>query len=69
LELRVEEGDSVDAGQIIAVLDSRDRLQDAVRRVEEEVRSAQARLAQVQSGAKVGEIQAQQATIALCKLN
>jgi HlyD family secretion protein len=63
LELRVQEGDRVEAGQLIAVLDSRQRLQDEVRQAEERVRSAQARLAQVQAGAQAGEIQAQRATI------
>jgi len=63
LELRVNEGDRVEAGQVIAVLGSRDRLQDAVRQAEERVRAAQARLAQVRAGAQVGEVQAQQATI------
>lgn len=63
LELRVKEGDRVEAGQIIAVLGSRDRLQDALRQAQEQVRQAQARLAQVRAGAKVGEVQAQQAAI------
>jgi len=63
-ELQVKEGDRVEEGQVIAVLGSRDRLQDAVRQAEERVRSAQARLAQVRAGAQVGEVQAQQATIA-----
>jgi HlyD family secretion protein len=63
LALKVKEGDRVKAGQIIAVLDSRDRLQDAVLRSKQQVRQAQARLAQVQAGAKAGEVQAQQAAI------
>lgn len=63
LELRVKESDRVETGQIIAVLGSRDRLQDAVRQAQEQVRSAQARLAQVRAGAKAGEVQAQQAAI------
>jgi HlyD family secretion protein len=63
-ELLVEEGDRVEAGQVIAILDSRNRLQNAVQEAEEEVRAAQARLAQVRSGAKSGEIQAQRETIA-----
>lgn len=62
-ELRVKEGDQVKAGQIVAVLGSRDRLQDAVQQAEEQVRLAEARLAQVRAGAKAGEVQAQQATI------
>ncbi|MBD2465243.1 ABC exporter membrane fusion protein [Oscillatoria sp. FACHB-1407] len=62
-ELRVKEGDRVETGQIIAVLSSRDRLQNAVQQAQEEVRQAQARLAQVRAGAKTGEVQAQQAAI------
>lgn len=63
LELRVKQGDRVKAGQIIAVLDSRDRLQDALQQAQEQVRVAEAKLAQVKAGAKSGEIQAQQASI------
>nr|RNJ69630.1 MAG: biotin/lipoyl-binding protein [Leptolyngbya sp. IPPAS B-1204] len=62
-QLLVNEGDQVTAGQVIAILDSRDRLADALRQAEQQVAVAQARLAQVQAGAKTGEIQAQQATI------
>lgn len=64
LELRVQEGDSVEAGQVIAVLDSRDRLQGAVRQAEERVRVAEARLSQVLAGAQDGTLQAQEAAIA-----
>jgi HlyD family secretion protein len=63
-QLLVKEGDRVKAGQIIAILDSRDRLQDALEQAQEQVRVAQAQLAQVKAGAKTGEIQAQQETIA-----
>lgn len=62
-DIRVERGDRVKVGQVIAVLDSAKRLQAAFNQAQEEVRVAQARLAQVQAGAKSGEIQAQQATI------
>jgi HlyD family secretion protein len=62
-ELLVKEGDRVKAGQVIAVLDSRNRLADALRQAEQQVAVAQAKLTQVQAGAKTGEIQAQQATI------
>lgn len=48
----------------MAILDSRDRLLDALKQASEQVRVTQARLAQVKAGAKTGEIQAQQATIA-----
>lgn len=63
-ELLVEEGDRVEAGEVIAVLDNRDRLQAALRRAEKEVGLAQTKLAQVRAGAKVGEIEAQRAEIA-----
>jgi HlyD family secretion protein len=63
LELRVKEGSRVTAGQVIAVLESRNRLADAVAQAEEQVRLAQAKLAQVRAGAKTGAIQAQQAAM------
>jgi HlyD family secretion protein len=63
-QLLVKEGDRVKAGQVIAILDSRDRLQDEVAQAQERVKMAQAKLAQVKAGAKTGEIQAQQAAIA-----
>ncbi len=62
-EIRVERGDRVKVGQVIAVLDSAQRLQAALNQAKQEVQVAQARLAQVKAGAKSGEIQAQQATI------
>lgn len=63
-QLLVKEGDRVKAGQTVAILDSRDRLQDELRQAQEQVRNAEAKRAQVKAGAKTGEIQAQQATIA-----
>lgn len=66
-QLLVKEGDRVQAGQVVAILDSRDRLADALRQAEEQVQVAKAKLAQVQAGAKTGEIQAQQATISRLK--
>ena len=60
-ELLVNRRDKVTAGQIIAVLDNRDRLQAALHQAQRQVQVAQARLAQVQAGAKKGEIQAQKA--------
>ncbi|AFZ32763.1 ABC exporter membrane fusion protein, DevB family [Gloeocapsa sp. PCC 7428] len=62
-QILVQEGDSVQAGQVVAILDSRNRLQDALQQAQEQVKVTQARLAQVKAGAKQGEIQAQQATI------
>ena len=63
-QLLVQRGDRVQAGQVIAILDSRDRLQRTLAEAEEQVRVAQSRLAQVRAGARAGEIVAQEATIA-----
>ncbi|MBD0301718.1 MAG: ABC exporter membrane fusion protein [Tolypothrix sp. T3-bin4] len=62
-KIHVKEGDRVKAGQVVAILDARDRLQTAVIQAQQQVRVAQAKLAQVQAGAKAGEIQAQQASV------
>ena len=63
-ELLVQEGDEIKRGDVIAVLDSRDRLEAALNQSQEQVGVVQANLAQVKAGAKTGEIQAQQAAIA-----
>lgn len=63
-ELRVKEGDRLAKGDIIAVMSSESRLKAALRQAEEQVRVAQAKLGQVQSGAKDGQIEAQRADIA-----
>ncbi|WP_017317721.1 ABC exporter membrane fusion protein [Mastigocladopsis repens] len=62
-QLLVKEGDKVKAGQVIAILDSKDRLQAAVLKAQEQVRVKQVNLAQVQAGAKRGEIEAQKAQV------
>jgi HlyD family secretion protein len=62
-QLLVQLGARVKAGQVIAVLDSRDRLQAGFERAQTRVQVAQSRLAQVRAGAKKGAIQAQSATI------
>jgi HlyD family secretion protein len=62
-QILVKPGDRVQAGQVIAVLDSQSSLEDALRQAQSEVSVAQAKLAQVQAGAKSGEIAAQRATI------
>ena len=63
-QLLVKQGDKVRSGQVVAILDSRDRLLAALEQTKEKVRVAQASLAQVKAGAKAGEINAQKATIA-----
>lgn len=62
--LLVKEGDRVQAGQVIAILDSHDRLEAALAEAEQQVSVAQAELAVTQAGAKQGEIEAQRAEIA-----
>jgi len=62
--LLVREGFKVKAGQAIAILDSRTRLQAAFQEAQEAVKVAQLNLAKVQAGAKEGEIEAQKAEIA-----
>ncbi len=62
-QILVAEGDRVKSGQVLAILDSRDRLQTAVLQAQKQVLVAQAKLTQVKAGAKTGEIQAQQATV------
>lgn len=62
-QLLVQQGDRVQKGQVIAILDSRDRLQSALEQAKEQVRVVQSKLAQVKAGAKTGEIAAQEATI------
>jgi HlyD family secretion protein len=61
--LLVTEGDTVRAGQLVAILDSRERLQAAVNEAQGKVVVAQANLAKIKAGAKQGEIDAQKATI------
>ena len=63
-ELLVSEGDKIERGQTIAILDSRDRLEAELERAKEQVGVAQANLDLVKAGAKTGEIQAQEAAIA-----
>ena len=62
-ELLVNEGEKLSKGQTIAVLDSRDRVEAALRQAQARVDIAQANLAKIKAGAQTGEIAAQQATI------
>ena len=63
-QLMVREGERVRSGDIVAVLDNRDRALAAVAKAKEDVKVSQANLAKVKAGAQTGEIEAQQATIA-----
>jgi HlyD family secretion protein len=63
-QVLVKVGDRVLAGQVVCVLDSRDRLLAALKEGHEQVRIAEGKLARVQAGAKRGEIEAQRMTLA-----
>lgn len=63
-QLLVKDGEQVKAGQVIAILDRRERLQAELAQSKQEVEVAQALLEQVKSGAKEGEIEAQKEVIA-----
>jgi ABC exporter DevB family membrane fusion protein len=60
-KLLVKQGDQVEAGQVLAILDSRDRLQASLKQAQDQVRIAQSLLTQVKAGAKQGDIIAQNA--------
>ncbi len=62
-ELRVREGELVQAGQVLAVLNSNNELRATLRQAEANVELARKRLAQVKAGAKTGDIAAQRAEI------
>ncbi len=62
-QLMVKEGDRVTKGQIIAVLDNRQRLEASLAKAQEDVKVFQSNLAKVKAGAKQGEIDAQKAEI------
>ncbi|TAF09382.1 MAG: biotin/lipoyl-binding protein [Nostocales cyanobacterium] len=62
-QLLVKEGDRLQKGQVIAILDSSDRRLAALNQTKQQVKVAESRLAQVKVGAKQGEIDAQKATI------
>ncbi len=60
-QLLVRQGDAVKKGAIVAMLDSRDRLQATLDQARTNVTIAEAKLAQVKAGAKTGDINVQQA--------
>jgi HlyD family secretion protein len=62
-KLLVKEGDRVKREQVIAILDSHDSLQAALKKFKKKAQLAKAKLLQVQAGAKIGNIDAQKARI------
>lgn len=57
--LKVSHGQQIRKGEVIAVLDTYQRRRAALQEAQEQLRVAQARLGQVEAGAKSGEIRAQ----------
>jgi HlyD family secretion protein len=66
-QLLVKRGEIVKAGQVIAVLDSRDRLQVSLVQAQKQVVVARSNLAVVRAGAKAGDIDAQKFEVARVK--
>jgi HlyD family secretion protein len=62
-QLLVKEGDRIKAGQVIAIMDNRDRLQATLGEAQKQVQVAKSRLNQVKAGAKQGELGARQASV------
>lgn len=66
-KLLVKRDDSIKAGQIIAIMSSRDRLKTALLEAQAQVKVANAELAKVKAGATSGKIAAQKAEIVRLK--
>jgi HlyD family secretion protein len=61
--LLVTEGDDVEAGATLAILDNRARRVAALEESQARLAAAEARLQQIKAGAKLGDIEAQQAAV------
>lgn len=66
-QLLVKEGDEVEAGAILAVLDNQARRVAALKESQARLAAAQARLLQIRAGVKTGDIEAQQAAVSLAE--
>ncbi|MFM7405949.1 MAG: ABC exporter membrane fusion protein [Cuspidothrix sp.] len=62
-KILVQEGEIIKAGQVIAILDNRDNLQAELTEAQAQVQVIKSKIAQIQAGAKQGEITAQKAII------
>ncbi|MBE9233581.1 biotin/lipoyl-binding protein [Cuspidothrix issatschenkoi LEGE 03284] len=62
-KILVKEAEMVKAGQVIAILDNRDNLQAELTEAQAQVKVIKSKIAQIQAGAKQGEIAAQKAII------
>ncbi len=63
VQVLVKQGDKVQKGQVVAILDSHDRRKAALNKAKTDILVARARLAQVKAGAKQGKLDAQKAAI------
>ena len=61
--LLVKEGEDVDAGATLAILDNQSRRMAALEEAQARLAAAEARLQQIKAGAKAGDIEAQQAAV------
>ena len=68
-QLLVEEGDKVQIGQVVAILDGHDTLVAILEQAKRQVKVAQSQLAQVKAGAKTGAIEAQHKKVASLEAN
>ena len=68
-QLLVEEGDKVQVGQVVAILDGHDTLVATLEQAKRKVKFAQSQLAQVKAGAKTGAIEAQHKKVASLEAN
>lgn len=66
-QLLVKEGDEVEAGATLAVLDNEARRVAALQESQARLGAAQARLLQIKAGVKIGDIEAQQAAVSLAE--
>lgn len=65
--LLVKEGDDVEAGATLAVLDNQARRAAALKESQAKLEAAEARLLQIRAGVKAGDIEAQQAAVSLAE--
>ncbi len=66
--LLIKEGDDVEAGATLAVLDNHSRRLAALNESQARLETARAQLIKIKAGAKTGDIEAQEAAVALVKI-
>ena len=66
-QLLVNEGDEVESGATLAILDNQARRVAALKESQARLGAAQARLLQIKAGVKTGDIEAQQAAVSLAE--